>query len=175
MPYITILGAGSAMFARQLMTDILQIERLDEGCFALVDIDPSRLELAHQLAERLITQSGKRWSVRASTERRDLLAGSDFIINSIEVAGLANVRHDFDIPMKIWNGAVQVLITMPGLQSLATRVRICTLACANWPRYPKSMSAIQSASRSCAILERLSPRAAVTFRSMSLTFANGLS
>jgi alpha-galactosidase len=44
--------------------------------------------------------SGKHWSVRASTERRDLLAGSDFIINSIEVAGLANVRHDFDIPMK---------------------------------------------------------------------------
>jgi len=78
----------------------LQIEGLDEGCFALVDIDASRLELAHQIAERLITQSGKRWSVRASTERRDLLSGSDFIINTIEVAGLANVRHDFDIPMK---------------------------------------------------------------------------
>lgn len=100
MPYITILGAGSSMFARQLMTDILHIEGLDEGCFALVDIDSSRLELAHQLAERLITRSGKRWSVHASTERRDLLAGSDFIINTIEVAGLANVRHDFDIPMK---------------------------------------------------------------------------
>lgn len=100
MPYITILGAGSTVFARQLMTDILQIEGLDEGCFALVDIDASRLELAHQIAERLITRSGKRWSVRASTGRRDLLAGSDFIINTIEVAGLANVRHDFDIPMK---------------------------------------------------------------------------
>jgi alpha-galactosidase len=100
MPYITILGAGSTMFARQLMTDILHIDGLDEGRFALVDIDSSRLELAHQLAERLITRSGKRWSVRASTERRDLLAGSDFIINTIEVAGLTNVRHDFDIPMK---------------------------------------------------------------------------
>ncbi len=100
MPYITIVGAGSTVFARQLMTDILQIEGLDEGCFALVDIDPVRLELAHQVAERLIAHSGKRWSVRASTERRDLLAGSDFIINSIEVAGLANVGHDFDIPMK---------------------------------------------------------------------------
>jgi alpha-galactosidase len=100
MPCITILGAGSTVFARRLMTDILQIEGLDEGCFALVDIDPIRLELAHQIAERLITLSGKRWSVRASTDRRDLLAGSDFIINTIEVAGLANVRHDFDIPMK---------------------------------------------------------------------------
>src|SRR2546421_10300275 len=100
MPYITILGAGSTVFARQLMTDILQIEGLDEGCFALVDIDANRLELARQIAERLITRSGKRWKVRASTERRDLLAGSDFLINAIEVAGLANVRHDFDIPMK---------------------------------------------------------------------------
>ena len=54
MPYITILGAGSTVFARQLMVDILQIEGLDEGCFALVDIDAERLELAHQLAERLI-------------------------------------------------------------------------------------------------------------------------
>ena len=100
MPYVTILGAGSTMFARQLITDILQIEGLDEGCFALVDIDGGRLELAQQVTERLITRSGKRWSVRASTERRDLLAGSDFIINTIEVPGLANVRHDFDIPMK---------------------------------------------------------------------------
>ena len=100
MPYITILGAGSTVFARQLMTDILQIEGLDEGCFALVDIDANCLELAQQIAERLITRSGKRWRVRASTERRDLLAGSDFLINAIEVAGLANVRHDFDIPMK---------------------------------------------------------------------------
>src|SRR5437879_3349959 len=100
MPYITIIGAGSTVFARQLITDILQIEGLDEGSFALVDIDPVRLELARQIAERLITHSGKRWSVRASTERRDLLAGSDFLINAIEVAGLANVRHDFETPMK---------------------------------------------------------------------------
>ncbi|HTK09579.1 MAG TPA: alpha-galactosidase [Ktedonobacteraceae bacterium] len=100
MVTIAIMGAGSTVFARQLMTDILQIEGLDEGCFALVDIDPQRLELAHQIAERLIDLSGKHWSVRASTERRDVLAGSDFIINTIEVAGSANVRHDFDIPMK---------------------------------------------------------------------------
>jgi alpha-galactosidase len=100
MAYITILGAGSTVFAQKLMTDILQIEGLDEGTFALVDIDPQRLELAHQVAERLVALSGKRWRVLASTERRELLAGSDFIINTIEVAGLANVRYDFDLPMK---------------------------------------------------------------------------
>lgn len=100
MPRITIIGAGSAVFARQLITDILLIDGLDEGCFALVDIDATRLELAHQITTRLIAQSGKRWSVQASTDRRALLPGSDFLINTIEVAGPANVRHDFDIPLK---------------------------------------------------------------------------
>jgi alpha-galactosidase len=100
MPHITIIGAGSAVFSRQLMTDILQIEGLDEGHFALIDIDAERLELAHHMAERLIAHSGKRWSAVASTRRREVLAGSDFIINTIEVAGLANVKYDFELPMK---------------------------------------------------------------------------
>jgi len=97
---VTFLGAGSTVFARQLITDILHIEGLDEGIIALVDIDQRRLEMAHQIAERLVEQSGKHWRVESSIERRDVLAGSDFLVNTIEVAGLANVRHDFDIPMK---------------------------------------------------------------------------
>jgi alpha-galactosidase len=100
MPKVTLIGAGSAVFARQVMTDILAIEGLDDGVFALVDIDPVRLDLARRIAERLVELSGKHWTVKASTERRDLLAGSDFVVNSIEVAGLQNVRADYDIPMK---------------------------------------------------------------------------
>jgi alpha-galactosidase len=94
------MGAGSTVFARQLMTDILHIEGLNEGTFALVDIDESRLDLARQIAEKLVAHSGKRWQVEAATDRRVILAGTDFLINTIEVAGMANVRHDFDIPLK---------------------------------------------------------------------------
>jgi alpha-galactosidase len=100
MPKITLIGAGSAVFARQVITDILQIEELESGTFALVDIDEQRLELAQRIAEKIISLTGKHWNVVASTQRRDVLAGSDAIINSIEVAGLANVRHDYDIPLK---------------------------------------------------------------------------
>jgi len=100
MPKVTIIGAGSAVFARQIITDILAIDGLDEGQFALIDLDPARLELARRIAERIVTLTGKRWSVSASTERRELLPGSDVIVNSIEVAGLANVRLDYDIPLK---------------------------------------------------------------------------
>jgi alpha-galactosidase len=99
-PRITLVGAGSAVFARQLMTDILCIEDLDPGTFALVDVDPGRLDVARRIAERLAGQAGRPWTVEASTEREDVLAGSDFVVNSIEVAGRPNVGHDYDIPLK---------------------------------------------------------------------------
>jgi alpha-galactosidase len=82
------------------MTDILAIDGLDEGEFALVDVDSRRLDLAHQIGQRLIELSGKRWSVSASTERAEVLADSDYVISSIEVAGLDNVRADYEIPMR---------------------------------------------------------------------------
>jgi alpha-galactosidase len=100
MPKVTFIGAGSAVFARQLITDVLAVDGLDAGTFALVDIDPTRLELARRIAERLVELSGKRWSVSASTDRTALLAGSDYVINSIEVAGLEHVRADYEIPMR---------------------------------------------------------------------------
>lgn len=97
---IAIIGAGSTVFARQLMTDILAIPALQEGVFALVDIDSQRLELAQQIGERLIALSQKRWRIEASMDRTRVLHDCDYAINTIEVAGLANVRHDFDIPLK---------------------------------------------------------------------------
>jgi alpha-galactosidase len=100
MPKVTLIGAGSAVFARQVMTDILAIDELGDGEFALVDIDQERLELACAMAQRLVELTGKCWKVSGSTERRELLPGSDFIVNSVEVSGLANVRHDYDIPLK---------------------------------------------------------------------------
>jgi alpha-galactosidase len=100
MPKVTLIGAGSAVFARQIMTDILAVDGLDRGTFALVDIDPVRLDLARHIAERLVEISGKDWTVEASTERLDVLKGTDYMVNSIEVAGLQNVRHDYDIPLK---------------------------------------------------------------------------
>lgn len=100
MTKVSIIGAGSAVFATELMTDILCTEALESGTFALVDIDPARLELAHEMAEFLIEKSGRDWDVIASTDRTEVLQDSDYVINTIEVAGLANVRHDYEIPLK---------------------------------------------------------------------------
>jgi alpha-galactosidase len=97
---IALIGAGSTVFARQLITDILCTPGLDNGTFALVDIDARRLELAHRIGEMLVKASGRTWRVEASTNRIKALPGCDYVINSIEVAGLRNVRHDYDIPLK---------------------------------------------------------------------------
>jgi alpha-galactosidase len=97
---VTIIGAGSTVFATELVTDILSTPVLEHGVFTLVDVDAERLELAHRMAEFLIARSGQDWAVEASTDRTQVLARSDYVINTIEVAGLANVRHDYEIPLK---------------------------------------------------------------------------
>ncbi|HET6712570.1 MAG TPA: alpha-glucosidase/alpha-galactosidase [Actinomycetota bacterium] len=100
MTTVTLIGAGSAEFAAELVTDFLSVDALPEGQFRLVDTDPVRLELARRFAEHLIERTGKAWTVRADVDRAAVLAGSDVVINTIEVAGLRNVRHDYDIPLR---------------------------------------------------------------------------
>ena len=130
---VAILGAGSTVFARQLMTDLLCTPGLSEGTFALVDIDSERLELAQAIGEKLLEASGAagRWRVEATADRRQALPGCDYIINSIEVAGLRNVRPDYDIPLKYGvdqcigdtigpGGIFKMLRTGPGSRSCAT-------------------------------------------------------
>ena len=97
---VAILGAGSTVFARQLMTDLLCTPGLEQGTFALVDIDSERLELAHRIGEKLVERSGRAWAVAATADRLGVLAGCDYVINTIEVAGLRNVRPDYEIPLK---------------------------------------------------------------------------
>lgn len=96
---VSIIGAGS-IFTQRIVADIMGIRDLDEGIFALVDIDASRLKLAHRIVEKLVTLTGKRWKVISSTDRRDVIGDSDFVINQIEVAGLTTVKNEFEIPLK---------------------------------------------------------------------------
>jgi len=97
---IAMLGAGSG-FTPALMNDVLLIPGADRGEIALVDIDPARLETMYRLIGKLVAQLGKTgWKVTASTRRREVLRGSDYIVNCIEVSGVDCVRYDNDIPLK---------------------------------------------------------------------------
>jgi alpha-galactosidase len=100
MPKITYVGAGSSTFAARLISDLVATPDLESGIFALVDIDPDRLELSRQIAEKVIGLSGRDWQVTTTTDRTEALPGSDYVINSIEVAGLDCVEPDYEIPLK---------------------------------------------------------------------------
>ncbi|MBL4702226.1 MAG: alpha-glucosidase/alpha-galactosidase, partial [Phycisphaeraceae bacterium] len=98
---ITFMGAGSA-FCPRLCNDVLQMPSADKGEIYLVDIDEDRLSTMRQLIEKLIDDKGhsEGWTVKASTDRREALPGSTYIVNCIEVSGTACVEHDNDIPLK---------------------------------------------------------------------------
>ena len=97
---ITMMGAGSG-FTPTLVGDILQIPGDQGGVIALVDTDAGRLDTMRQLIQKLLVVLGKRgWTVEASTNRADVLGGTDYLINCIEVSGLEAVHLDNDIPAK---------------------------------------------------------------------------
>jgi alpha-galactosidase len=100
MPKITLLGAGSG-FTQPLFTDILNIEGLNAGTIGLVDIDAKRLEVNVRLMHRILELMNKtHWTIQASTDRREVLKGTDYLINTIEVSGTKCVRFDNDIPRR---------------------------------------------------------------------------
>jgi alpha-galactosidase len=98
---VTMMGAGS-FFTASVLKDVLLIPGNLGGELRLVDVDGERLELSRQLMLKILqaTDQADRWTVRASLDRRELLPGSDYIINSIEVSGVECVRFDNDIPLE---------------------------------------------------------------------------
>jgi alpha-galactosidase len=97
---VTMLGAGSS-FTPHLMNDILRIPGIGRGEIALVDIDRDRLSTMAKVVRRLMRERGREdWTLTASPRRRTVLPGTDYLINCIEVSGLACVRHDNDIPAR---------------------------------------------------------------------------
>lgn len=101
MPKIAFIGAGSIVFAKNLLFDILSFSELNNGCtISLMDIDERRLSLISKLANKLIQQEGFRAKIESSTDRISALKNADFVITMIQAGGLEAYEHDINIPMK---------------------------------------------------------------------------
>ncbi len=98
MPKITFLGAGSVVFTRQLLTDLLRFDDLPTLDIALHDIDGTRLEVARLTALSVGRQLGREIRVSGSLDRREALTDADFVINMIQVGGVAATRIDLELP-----------------------------------------------------------------------------
>lgn len=101
MPKITLIGAGSVVFAKNLISDILQFPELSGSTIALMDIDPARLETARVMAERVVRKLGVKATIEATQDRRKAIAGANYVICTIQVGGYKpGTVIDFEIPKK---------------------------------------------------------------------------
>ena len=98
---ITLIGAGSTVFTRNLLGDILSYPEL-AGCeIALHDIDERRLRLSEMVAHRMAAGVGASPTITATTDRRRALEGARFVISTIQVGGYKPATvTDFEIPKK---------------------------------------------------------------------------
>jgi len=97
---IAFVGAGSVVFTKNLLTDILSFPELKGTTIALHDIDPERLETAGMMARWTSEQLGAGAKVEEHAERRAALDGADFVINAVQIGMHEATLLDFDIPRK---------------------------------------------------------------------------
>lgn len=99
---LVLIGAGSALFTRGLLADLIHTRDLGKWELRLVDINESALEVALKLAERMVRATGREddIAVQAITDRRAALRGSDFVVNCVGI-DIRNGRiRDWEVARK---------------------------------------------------------------------------
>ena len=98
MTKITLIGAGSVVFTRDLCNDILLTPALQHCTISLMDIDPGRLDLSRRVVQAIIDQRGLPAKVEATTDQRQAVHGSDYVITTFQQGGLTAHGMDIEIP-----------------------------------------------------------------------------
>lgn len=101
MPKITFIGAGSTVFAQNLLGDILSYNDLANSTISLFDIDAERLKTSEVVAHRVANTLGVKPTIEATTDRRRALDGADYAITMFQIGGYKpGTVTDFEIPKK---------------------------------------------------------------------------
>jgi alpha-galactosidase len=100
MPKIVLIGAGSVVFAKTLLADILSFPALQQSSLSLVDINVDRLQLIAAYTQRLIEQQRLPARLQVTVDRREALEGADFVITVIQVGGSRAYEMDMQIPAR---------------------------------------------------------------------------
>ncbi len=101
MTRITFLGAGSTVFAKNLLGDLFSFPELAGAHIRLMDIDPERLHTSEIVAHKVAEFFGARPRIEATLDRRRALDGADYVISLFQVGGYKpGTVIDFAIPRK---------------------------------------------------------------------------
>ena len=131
---ITFMGAGSTVFARNVIGDCLCTDILRDATFALYDIDGQRLKESETILEAMRRAKGGHGRIECylgPQQRREALRGADFVVNAIQVGGYEPCTViDFEIPKKYGlrqtiadtlgiGGIMRALRTIPVMEDFA--------------------------------------------------------
>jgi len=101
MTKIAFIGAGSTVFAKNLLGDILSFPELSDCTISLMDIDPVRLKTSEMVAHKVAEFFEARPAIEATLDRRHALDGADYAISMFQVGGYKpGTVIDFEIPKK---------------------------------------------------------------------------
>ena len=160
MTKLSIIGAGSAVFTKNIVADLLSLDAFKDMEISLQDIDPIRLKASHELLEIISHKLNASPKITSHTDRKKSLAGSDFVQTTIQVGGYKPATIiDFEIPREFGlkqtiadtlgiGGIMRGLRTIPVLLDIAKDVmEICPNAI--WLQYVNPMCANMIAIKNC--------------------------
>jgi len=97
---IAFIGAGSVVFTKNLLGDILSFPALRDVEIALHDIDPDRLATAKAMARYVAGERGATPAITSHADRRAALDGADYVLNMVQIGGHEATLLDFEIPAR---------------------------------------------------------------------------
>ena len=100
MTRIALIGAGSVVFTKNLLGDILALPALRDVEIALHDIDADRLATANAMASWVAGRRDAQPRITTHEDRRAAIDGADFVINMVQIGGLEATVRDFEIPAR---------------------------------------------------------------------------
>jgi alpha-galactosidase len=121
-PKITFIGAGSAVFMKNIVGDVLQRPALTGASIALMDINPERLEESAVIAGKLIQTLGVPATVETYTDQRAALEGADFVVVCFQIGGFDPCTiTDFEVPKRY--GLRQTIADTLGIGGIMRGIR----------------------------------------------------
>ncbi len=98
MTRIAFIGAGSVVFTKNLLGDILALPALRNAEIALHDIDSERLRVGEGMARWVARERDAHPVISIHDDRRGAIAGADFVLNMVQIGGHDATLRDFEIP-----------------------------------------------------------------------------
>jgi alpha-galactosidase len=100
-PKIAFIGAGSTVFMKNIVGDVLQRPALAGSKIALMDIDPERLAESRLVADKLVATLGVTAVIETHSDQRRALEGANFVVVAFQIGGYApSTIVDFEVPKR---------------------------------------------------------------------------